>query len=78
MRFSVAIAQWHPGKLILLWAWGITLILLALLGVQAMPSQTLAGVLVGFALLAFAIAVPVILSVITWVWLGGREGKGQH
>ena len=73
----MAITRWHPGKLLLLWAWGVALALLALVGVQAMPSRSPVVVLMGFALLVFAVAVPIVLSVMTWIWLGGRESRGQ-
>jgi hypothetical protein len=72
---AVAVIEWHPGKLILLWAWCVALALLGLFGVRAMPSGSRVGILVGFTLLVFAVTVPVALSVITWIWLGGREGK---
>jgi hypothetical protein len=69
------ITRWHVGKLVILWTWGIVLILLALVGVYAVPSERL---LLGSFLLLFALAIPVVLSIITWIWLGGREDKQKH
>ena len=76
-RWSVAIGRWHRGKVILLWAWGVALILLALDAVRAMPSHSTVGALAGFVLLVFTAAVPIGLSVVTWIWLGDREGESK-
>jgi hypothetical protein len=71
----MAIQQWHPGKLIMLWAWGgitVALLLTLFLGspVKDTPAQHLLELV--FVLLAlFA------LSGITWHWLGGREAGGK-
>lgn len=72
------VRRWHIGKLVLLWAWGAVLILLALAGVQAVPSNEASWTLLGWLLVFLAVAVPVGLSVITWIWLGGREDSGQQ
>jgi len=74
----VTITHWHRGKLILLWAWGAVLALLALVGVGAVDRNSRVGLLLGLGLLIFAIALQVVLSVLTWLWLGGREDPGQR
>jgi hypothetical protein len=73
----MAIRGWHVGKLILLWAWGAALTLLAVVGMQAVPPKDISWALLGWALLLFAAGVPITLSVITWLWLGGREDSEQ-
>lgn len=71
------ITRWHIGKLVLLWVWGAALTLLALAGAQAVPSKEVSWALLGWGLLLFAALVPIGLSVITWIWLGGREDSGH-
>ncbi|PYX82340.1 MAG: hypothetical protein DMG70_15400 [Acidobacteria bacterium] len=71
----MVIRKWHPGKLIILWAWGGVAVALALTSflsspVRDAPAQHLVELV--FVLLAlFA------LSGITWHWLGGRESAGE-
>jgi len=71
----MSIRDWHPGKLIILWAWGgvavaLALTLFLLNPVQDAPALHLVELL--FVLLALFV-----LSGITWHWLGGRESGGK-
>ena len=69
------IKKWHPGKIALLWVWGLVLIWLALRALGKTPSaaDNLLGMLSGITLIAAIIGIPVILSVVTWKWLSGKE-----
>ena len=67
------ITKWHFGKLIILWAWGGLFAGLALTvfltgDVVATPIRHLAAFLAALLFL-------IVLSVITWKWLSGREGE---
>jgi hypothetical protein len=64
----VSVKTWHVGKLGLLWGWGVMLIALALDLVKKIDNAFL-----GFVVLGGTIAIPVLLSILTWRWLSGRE-----
>ena len=65
------IPRWHPGKLILLWAWGV---LAAGLVLTDFMRRTQASTLVlQLFELVFVLLLLLVLSAITWTWLGGRE-----
>ena len=70
-RGDVAIQKWHPGKLIIVWAWGgiiaaLVLTLFLSSPVKDAPVEHLVElVFVALALLA--------LSGVTWHWLSGKE-----
>ena len=61
--------RWHVGKIAMLWIWGGVFVLLAVKLPEQKPNW-----IVGYALIAFIVLAPVVLSVLTWKWLGGREG----
>ncbi len=64
----MAIGNWHVGKVVLLWIWGIV--------ITGLTIQILKGVdtfLLGFIVIGVIIGIPVALSVTTWKWLGGKE-----
>ncbi len=67
----MSISKWHPGKLIILWAWGGVAAGLALADFMSQPvrSAPLLHLLEFLAALLILIA----LSVITWLWLGNKE-----
>lgn len=62
------IQKWHPGKIGLLWAWGAGLCFVI---IQVVIRT--ANFVPGFFLLALLLLILIVLSVITWKWLGGRE-----
>lgn len=64
----MAIKNWHIGKIILLWVWGI---LLAFLGFNILESVE--HFVVGYILIGLILGIPFIISVITWKWLSGKE-----
>jgi hypothetical protein len=71
----MAIRKWHPGKLIILWAWGGIAVALALARflmseVQDSPAAHLIEIL-------FVLLVLLVLSGVTWHWLGDRESEGK-
>ena len=69
------IRQWHPGKLIILWAWGGIAAALALTRFLSRPvSEAPVEHLLEIAFVLLGLTV---LSAITWHWLGGRESGGK-
>ena len=69
----MAIQHWHWGKLIILWAWGGTLSALLLTffvvePVQDAPTRSAVSLVIMVVLL-------LVLSAITWRWLGGKEQR---
>lgn len=65
------IARWHPGKLIILWAWGALISALALTTFLATPVQV--SPIIHLISLLTALGVLIVLSVVTWKWLGDRD-----
>ena len=73
--YHMSIRKWHVGKLIILWAWGGLAVALALTGflgrsVMASPVTHLLEFL-------FAVIGLLMLSGITWHWLGGKESTAS-
>jgi uncharacterized membrane protein len=66
MRSSLQ--KWHVGKIGMLWGWGVVLMLVAAdyLAKQQNPS-------LGFLLIGIFVGIPLVLSVVTWRWLSGKE-----
>ena len=65
------VRRWHWGKIVILWAWGglfVALLLTKFLSQRAElnPAGSLFSLLGSFLLLAA-------LTVVTWLWLGGKE-----
>lgn len=63
--------QWHWGKIAILWSWGgliVALLLTKFLSQEAAidPAGSAASFLGSLAILAG-------LTVVTWIWLGGKE-----
>ena len=57
----------------MLWAWGVAVIMVGLRLLKEYKEFLTEHVLVGFGLLAALVLVPVLLSVLTWKWLSGKE-----
>lgn len=70
------VTRWHYGKLIILWVWGIALSALLWYVVEGLEpgSGDVVLPILGLAGLGLAFLIPVVLSVVTWIWLGGKEG----
>lgn len=66
----MAIRNWHYGKIILLWVWGLLLVVLSL-----NVLESVGNFLIGFPLIGVIVGIPVALSVITWKWLSGKENN---
>ena len=66
----MALRQWHYGKLVMLWAWGVTVMAV---GVRILRDLKPERFLLGTLLILGIVAVPISLSVMTWNWLGARE-----
>jgi hypothetical protein len=71
MQLRTAIRRWHWGKLVILWSWGGGLAALLLERFAASPVDDSPL----FASAVFLISVTVLscLTVITWIWLGGKD-----
>jgi len=70
MRFT-SIRKWHHGKLIVLWSWGGLLCAIALTDVKTARLDQ--WTLFRLCELLVVLGLLVTLSVITWIWLGGKE-----
>ena len=70
-RNAMAIRNWHPGKLIILWTWGGVFVALLLTDflTRSVGSAPLAHMIEFVIVLVVLLA----LSAMTWRWLGGRE-----
>ena len=64
----MAVRNWHFGKIVLMWAWGVVLVAVTFQLVERTEHFVF-----GFTLIGVLIAIPVTLSVITWKWLSGKE-----
>lgn len=69
----MSVRNWHPGKLIILWAWGGVAAGLSMSQFMAQPVAGSPTVHL-IELIVFA-AVLLSLSALTWHWLGGKESK---
>jgi hypothetical protein len=67
----MSIRKWHPGKLIILWAWGGILAALALTDFQSRPVWS--APILHLVEFVFTLFVLLLLSGVTWYWLGGKE-----
>ncbi len=66
----MAIENWHLGKIVILWAWGVVL---TILGVKIL--LFVANPILGFAIIGAVFALPLALSIVTWRCFGGKEPK---
>ena len=70
-----SIRRWHWGKLVILWSWG-GIVVAFLLGEflrgdpQAAPGVMSATLLAGVVTL-------LLLSALTWIWLGGKDSRTE-
>ena len=62
------IRKWHAGKLVLLWIWGVA-VCFVLIQIILRTSNFVPG----FILIGLLLAILIALSVLTWIWLGGKE-----
>ena len=68
----MGIRRWHSGKLVILWAWGGILVVLLMTNFLSAPAEKTPY---DASSLSFATSLAILLglTVITWVWLGGKE-----
>jgi len=71
----MAIRKWHAGKLIILWAWGGVSVALAFTSFLSSPVRD--APLQHLVELIFILVALLVLSGITWHWLGGRESDRE-
>jgi hypothetical protein len=65
------VTKWHAGKLIILWAWGGLFAGLAL--TIFLTGDVVSSPITHLVALLAALLFLIVLSAITWKWLGGRE-----
>jgi hypothetical protein len=66
----MAVERWHYGKLVILWAWAITVTAFALDLLKEPWAETW---WVGTPLVLIIVGLPVVFSIVTWRWLTGKE-----
>ena len=66
----MAIQRWHVGKLILLWAWSVLLAAVLIGIIRSLDNRQF---VVGFMLIGALLGIAILMSMITWKWLGGKE-----
>ena len=66
----VAIKQWHPGKIVMVWLVAVAFFVL----VKEVLSTDRSDWAGWFVLTVSSIG-PAVALVLTWIWLTGREGK---
>jgi hypothetical protein len=71
------IGRWHKGKLVILWAWAAVVVVGSIAVALQLPSNSTASALTGFALFLVTPLAPAAMSIVTWIWLGGREQDEQ-
>jgi hypothetical protein len=72
----MAVRDWHYGKLVMLWAWGVILMFLSLQLLRSLSdAQSLMRLAFGSLMIATVIGIPIVLSAITWRWLTGKETR---
>jgi len=68
---SVSVQRWHWGKIVILWAWGgivVALLLTKFLSQKAEVDPAVSSLsFLGSVLILGA------LTLVTWLWLGGKE-----
>ena len=75
VRVSKRIQRWHWGKVVILWSWGgavVVLLLTSFLSQDASIDPTVSSLSFLGSLLIVAI-----LTIATWVWLGGKEARSM-
>ncbi len=68
----MSIQRWHWGKIVILWAWGGLLV--ALLLTRFLSQKAEADPVVSTLSFLGSVLVLAALTIVTWLWLGGKEG----
>lgn len=73
----MALRNWHYGKLIILWSWGILASVLSWYSSESLAPERGESTRAILSIVAMGLTflIPACLSVITWIWLGGKEGE---
>lgn len=69
----MSIRAWHWGKIVILWAWGGVLVALLLTNFLSSPATQAPGL--STATFLGSVLALVALTVITWIWLGGKDAR---
>lgn len=70
----MAVKNWHYGKLILLWCWGVVLLAVLLRLLESLNEERF---VLGTGLILLLFGIPIVLSMLTWKWLSGKEGSAE-
>ena len=70
---GVNVRRWHWGKIVILWAWGGVAAALSLVVFLSSPANQ-SPAISAFTSLG-SLAILLVLSSVTWVWLGAKDGK---
>lgn len=78
MRRSVSlrIRRWHWGKIVILWAWG-GLVAALLMSTFLSQSAEVDPIVSSLSSLG-SVLILVVLTIVTWIWLGGKEGRSER
>jgi hypothetical protein len=71
-RVAIKIRRWHWGKIVILWSWGGLVV--ALLMTRFLSQEVGIDPLTSTISFLLAAAILVSLTVVTWIWLGGKDG----
>jgi hypothetical protein len=75
LKVRSGIRRWHWGKLVILWAWGSVIV--AFLLAVFVPNEPREQPWVSSLALLGSVVTLVVLSSVTWHWLGSKEdGSG--
>jgi hypothetical protein len=74
----VAIRNWHPGQVVLLWIAAVLVewplwLWLTFIYSQSLILSTTGGTVIGLIVLLLVAGIPIPLFVVTWKWFGGRR-----
>jgi hypothetical protein len=67
----MSIKRWHWGKIVILWAWGGSLV--ALLLTRFLSQKAEADPVVSSLSFFGSVLVLLALTIVTWMWLGGKD-----
>jgi membrane protein DedA with SNARE-associated domain len=71
----MSVRKWHVGKLVILWAWGGIVAALVLTAFESSKVESSPGL--HLCELIFVLVVALVLSAMTWIWLGDRKTESK-
>jgi hypothetical protein len=67
------IKSWHTGKIVMLWAWGGALLIVDRHVQKDYVEALDKHMILGWVSLSLFLFIPLILSIVTWIWFSGKE-----